>query len=106
MIEEIKQYLRDEIKRQESNWGEDDHSVTVGIILDEIEYIEKGWKERTEEFKARVASDSYVCNAGFWTTDYYLELEGTHDTFEDIIMKHNGKRMKVTIEVLEDDKNE
>lgn len=58
-----------------------------------------------EKFKARVTSDSYICNAGFWTTDYYLDLD-SGDTLEDVIKKYDGKKIKITIELLEDDKND
>lgn len=40
-IEEIKQFLKEEVKRQESNFAYDDHSATVEIILKKVEEIEK-----------------------------------------------------------------
>lgn len=49
-----------------------------------------------EEFEGEITSDSYVCNAGFWTTDYHIESE---KDFEDILKQFGeGKKIKVTIE--------
>ena len=39
-IDEIKEYLQQEIKRQESNMGYDDHSGTVLNILEKVIEIE------------------------------------------------------------------
>lgn len=53
-----------------------------------------------KEFAARITSDSYVCNAGFWTTDYNIETEGNED-FDEIKKKFEGKKVKVTIEEID-----
>lgn len=44
-----------------------------------------------------ILSDSFVCNAGFWTKEYYVETEEGED-FDDIKKKFDGKRVKITIE--------
>lgn len=54
-----------------------------------------------KEIKAKIISDSYVCNAGFWTTDYYVEAEGKED-FDDIKKEFNGKKVKITIQEIEE----
>jgi hypothetical protein len=47
-IEEIKAFLREEIKRQESNWAYDDHSGTVEMILEKVEEIEKKYTHKSK----------------------------------------------------------
>lgn len=50
-----------------------------------------------EKVIAKIVSDSYISNAGYWTTDYYVETAGKED-FEDIKKKFDGKKVKITIE--------
>lgn len=53
-----------------------------------------------EEIEAMIISDSYVCNAGYWTTDYHVEAQGDID-FEDIKKRFLGKKVRITIEEIE-----
>lgn len=48
MMENIKKYLREEIKRQEGMFGYDDHSMTVETILENVEIITKGGSVKVE----------------------------------------------------------
>jgi hypothetical protein len=42
-IQEVKKYLNEELKRQESNWAYDDQSMTVENIIENFLKIEKKW---------------------------------------------------------------
>lgn len=53
-----------------------------------------------EEIKGNVFEESYVCNAGFWTTEYNFNSED-EDDLEDLLKKFNGKRVKITFEEIE-----
>lgn len=62
MIEEIKQFLREEIKRQEENFGVDDHSITVERILDKVEEIERRQNGRIQPGSIWVCTDEDYWN--------------------------------------------
>jgi hypothetical protein len=51
-----------------------------------------------KEIIANIVTDTYVCNAGFWTTDYHVETEGVGEDFEDLKKQFQGKRVKISIE--------
>lgn len=48
-IQAIKDYLKEEMARQESNWHTDDHSGTIKNILEQVEWLTKFPNEHTFE---------------------------------------------------------
>lgn len=54
-----------------------------------------------EVFTANITKDSYVNNANQWETVYYVDALNGKD-FDDIQEKFAGKRVKITIEEVEE----
>jgi hypothetical protein len=52
-----------------------------------------------DEIEATIIKDEYSGYSG-WVTEYYVAINDT-TTFEDIIKKYEGKKVKITIQEIE-----